>query len=69
MTGSQTVTVGCDDGGVVATQSDGVIDLTKATVKEEIVKEALDVEKGRLSIFLAARWGQRALPSRRRRRM
>ena len=39
-------TVVCDDGGVVATQSDGVIDLTKATVKEEIVKEAMDVEKG-----------------------
>ena len=38
-------TTGCDDGGVVATQADGVIDLTKATVKEEIVKEALDVEK------------------------
>ena len=33
-----------DDGGVVATQE--TIDLTKATVKEEIVKEAMDVEKG-----------------------
>ena len=39
-------TVGCDGGGAVATQEDAVIDLTKATVKEEIVKEALDVEKG-----------------------
>ena len=29
-----------------ATDGDGVIDLTKATVKEEIVKEAMDVEKG-----------------------
>ena len=35
-----------DDGGVVATQLDGVIDLTKATVKEEIVKEVMDPEKG-----------------------
>ena len=35
-----------DGGGVVATLEDGVIDLTKATVKEEIVKEAIDPEKG-----------------------
>ena len=31
---------------VPATDGDGVIDLTKATVKEEIIKEAMDVEKG-----------------------
>ena len=31
---------------VPATDGDGVIDLTKATVKEEIVKEAMDAEKG-----------------------
>ena len=31
---------------VPAADGSGVIDLTKATVKEEIVKEAMDVEKG-----------------------
>ena len=50
-------TVGCDDGGVVATQADGVIDLTKATVKEEIVKEALDVEKGAVVELLGGSQG------------
>ena len=50
-------TVGCDDGGVVATQPDGVIDLTKATVKEEIVKEAMDVEKGAVVELLGGSQG------------
>ncbi|MBQ0031800.1 MAG: hypothetical protein KBT68_03250, partial [bacterium] len=31
---------------VPAADGNGVVDLTKATVKEEIVKEAMDVEKG-----------------------
>ena len=50
-------TVGCDDGGVVATQPDGQIDLTKAMVKEEIVKEALDVEKGAVIELLGGSQG------------
>ena len=35
-----------NDGGVVATHPDDVIDLSKATVKDEIVKEAMDPAKG-----------------------
>ena len=41
-----------DDGGVVATQE--TIDLTMATVKEEIVTEAMDVEKGAKIVLDAA---------------
>lgn len=54
---------------VSAADGNGVVDLAKATVKEEIVKETLDVERGGQSlIFVAARKGLRALPSRRHRR-
>ena len=39
---------------VPVADGDGVIDLTKATVKEEIVKEAMDVEKGAKIVLDAA---------------
>ena len=39
---------------VPAADSNGVIDLTKAMVKEEIVKEAMDVEKGAKIVLDAA---------------
>ena len=36
----------CDGGGVVALQSEGVIDLAEVRVRDEIVKEVLDPGKG-----------------------